>query len=103
MNNFNAHFDGPDYEPENDKARLSKQIQRVFAAMIDEKWRTLDEIARKTGDPAASVSAQLRHLRKPKFGGHTVNKKRSGDRKNGLFVYQLIPNRGEPKQEEMAL
>lgn len=83
-------FDGPDYEPENDRKRLTGQIERVFNLMRDGKWRTLSEIEKATGDPAASISAQLRHLRKPRFGSFTVEKQRRGDRKAGLFEYRVL-------------
>ena len=83
-------FDGSDYVPELDQARLTGQIKRVFDLMQDGGWRTLVEIESNTMDPQASISAQLRHLRKHRFGGHTVNKRRRGDPKQGLFEYQLI-------------
>jgi len=83
-------FDGPDYDPELDKVRLTGQILRVFDCMKDSRWRTLSEIEEITGDPQASISAQLRHLRKERFGGNTLNKRRRGDRTQGLFEYQLI-------------
>jgi hypothetical protein len=41
-----------------------------------ESWLTLGELARKTSYPEASISAQLRHLRKPENGGHEVEKRR---------------------------
>jgi hypothetical protein len=41
-----------------------------------EQWLTLAELAAKTKFPPASISAQLRHLRKPKFGGWLVEKRR---------------------------
>ncbi len=85
-----AHFDGPDYDPKYDHDRLTGQILRVFTCMFSGRWMTLDEIACETGDPHASVSAQLRHLRKEKFGSHTVNKQIRGDRSNGLYEYQMI-------------
>lgn len=88
-------FDGPEYKPEHDLVRLSGQVLRVFNCMSDGQWRTLDEIARTTGDPHASVSAQLRHLRKARFGSHTVDRQARGDRDNGLFEYRLVVNRGE--------
>jgi hypothetical protein len=85
-------FDGPDYVPELDKKRLSGQILRIHDLMKDGRYRTLAEIEHATGDPQASISAQLRHLRKPRFGGHTINKRRRGDGENGLFEYQLLIN-----------
>jgi hypothetical protein len=86
-------FNGTDYDPEQDNRRLSHQIRRVFDAMQDGEWRTLGEIEHLTGDPQASISAQLRHCRKPRFGSHTVNKRPRGDRKSGLWEYKLVVNR----------
>lgn len=87
--NFNQRFNGPDYVPEFDKARLTGQIERIYKTMIDGKWRTLEEIQAATGDPQASISAQLRHLRKERFGSHTVEKRRRGEPSHGLFEYKL--------------
>ncbi len=86
------HFNGPDYDPEFDDERLTKQLDRIFNLMKDGTWRTLSEISEITGDPPASVSAQLRHLRKERFGSHTVLKRNRGDREHGLFEYRLILN-----------
>jgi hypothetical protein len=61
--------------------------------MLDECWRTLDEIAAVTGDPTASISAQLRHLRKPRFGSYIVKKRRRGDLSLGLYEYQVLKPR----------
>jgi hypothetical protein len=83
-------FNGEDYVPQHDLARLTGQICRVFDCMADGAWRTLDEIAQATGDPQASVSAQLRHLRKPRFGQHRVEKRARGERSHGLFEYRVI-------------
>lgn len=85
-------FNGSDYVPEYDDIRLTGQLKRVYNAMLDGKWRTLSEIEKLTGDPQASISAQLRHLRKPRFGNHEINKRPRGERKDGLFEYQLILN-----------
>jgi hypothetical protein len=80
-------FDGPEYQLGRDFERLSGQVLRIFNLMKDGRFRTLEAIANATGDPAASISAQLRHLRKEKFGSHTVNRQHLG---NGLYQYQLI-------------
>jgi len=42
-------------------------------------WLTLAEIAATTGFGEASISAQLRHLRKPRFGRFRVEKQRRGN------------------------
>lgn len=80
-------FDGDDYVPPRDDPRLSRQYWRIFTLMRDGAWRTLPAIERETGDPPASISAQLRHMRKDRFGGHTINRRYLG---NGLYEYQLI-------------
>ena len=80
-------FNGSDYVPDRDDPRLTGQLLRIVECMRDGKWRTLPDIESATGDPAASISAQLRHLRKPRFGGHTVNKDYLGD---GLWQYQVL-------------
>jgi len=80
-------FNGPN--PKRDHERLTAQHGRIYELMQDAVWRTLGEIAEATGDPESSVSAQLRHLRKPRFGAHKVNKNYEGD---GLYKYQLVVN-----------
>ena len=87
MPDFDADFNGDDYQSERDKERLRGQILRVYTAIKDGRWRTLRQLAETTGDPEASVSAQLRHLRKPRFGGHEIVKRYI---KNGLYEYRLI-------------
>lgn len=82
-------FEGSDYSEPLDKKRLTGQIKRVFNTMKDGKFRTLREIEVITGDPQASISAQLRHLRKDRFGGYTLNKRRRDSAIKGLFEYQL--------------
>ena len=85
-----ARFNGSDYVPTLDNKRLTGQILRVFDCMKDGAWRTLSEIEEITGDPQASISAQMRHLRKERFGSHTVEKRNRGERTHGLFEYKLI-------------
>jgi len=82
-------FDGPEYDPAHDRKRLTGQIGRVYDCMSDGVWRTLDEIHDLTGDPHASISAQLRHLRKERFGSHTVDRQARGNRSSGLYEYRL--------------
>lgn len=98
-----ADFDGPEYRREFDHTRLTGQILRVFACMRDGRWRTLEEICVRTGDPAASISAQLRHLRKPKFGSYIVEKRARGAREHGLFEYRLGVPAARPVNSQMEL
>lgn len=82
-------FDGDDYQPERDDERLTGQILRVWNVVKDGGWRTLAHISLITGDPEASISAQLRHLRKPRFGGHFVEKQYVS---NGIYLYRVTPS-----------
>ena len=70
---FEGVAEGRDYD------RLCGQILRVYDAIYEGRWLTLAEIHQITGDPEASISAQLRHLRKHRFGGHDVEKRRRND------------------------
>jgi hypothetical protein len=47
----------------------------MLSARQCETWLTLDELAKLTHYPPASISAQLRHLRKPEHGGYVVRKR----------------------------
>ncbi len=67
-------FDGETYDPARDHDRLGRQMSAVRALMGDGEWRNLREIATLTGHPEASVSARLRDLRKPSFGGYLVDR-----------------------------
>jgi hypothetical protein len=82
-------FDGSGYDPALDGDRLRRQLGRVWNLMRDGHWRTLYEIADTTGDPQTSISAQLRHLRKPRFGGYTVDKRRR-TALGGTYEYRLV-------------
>ena len=77
-----------------DIPRLQTQLDTVREIVADGQWRTIDTIAAlvesKTGHRATpqSVSARLRDLRKPHFGGYRVDRRRvSGS--NGLFEYRV--------------
>ena len=80
-------FDGKTYEPKLDHARLGAQLLAVKMLMADGAWRTAADLEAATGYNWASISARLRDLRKPKFGGHTVERRRVI---GGLFEYRLL-------------
>ena len=91
MNDY-AHeslFDGLTASKSLDDIRLKGLLHRVYRLMLDHRWRTLEEIKKEVGGSEAGVSARLRDLRKEKFGAMTINKKRLGDGKRGLWVYRL--------------
>jgi hypothetical protein len=66
-------------------------MQSWDAAQIadDAGWMTLRELAQLTNYGEASISAQLRHLRKPHFGGYVVAKRRRGPVANGAWEYRI--------------
>ncbi len=65
-------FDGDHYDPEIDRERLTGQLKGVYDCIKNGKWWTVDELHSSTGYPHASISAQLRNLRKERFGGLEV-------------------------------
>lgn len=59
------------------RRRLQRDVLRdvMLSAGECDTWLTLEELARITRYPAASISAQLRHLRKPRHGGFLLRKR----------------------------
>src|SRR5260221_5956134 len=67
--------------------RIARRRQRdvlcdvMLSARQCDTWLTLDELSKLTHYPPASISAQLRHLRKPEYGGVAGGKRqRAGGR-----------------------
>lgn len=58
------------------RPRTQREVLRdvMLSANECDAWLTLDELAAMTRYPAASISAQLRHLKKPQFGNYEVEK-----------------------------
>jgi hypothetical protein len=81
-------FDGRTYDEQRDGERLTTMFQAVRDLLLDGEWRTLREIAEEIGGSEASVSARLRDLRKPRFGGYIV---RRSYRSNGVWIYRVEP------------
>lgn len=81
-----VRFDGETYEPEIDQKRLSSQLERVKALLLDGKWRGLAELAASVNGSEAGVSARIRDLRKQRFGAWTIERRRVD---GGYFEYRL--------------
>ena len=82
---------GPAYVETLDGPRLRTQLERVWTLIQNsDEGRTLGEIENALGYPQASVSAQLRHLRKPEHGSHLIIKRRRAN-SNGLWEYKHHP------------
>ncbi|MBS1842409.1 MAG: hypothetical protein JST77_16385 [Acidobacteria bacterium] len=63
-------------------------------------WLTLSELSAITRYPAASISAQLRHLKKPRFGNFALEKRMrekadiySGNAHGVVWEYRLVRRR----------
>ncbi len=88
---------GPAYDALLDGARLRTQMEAIREVMLraaacareDGGWLTLRELELLTHAPQASISAQLRHLRKPQFGSWIVEKRRRGAPERGVWEYRL--------------
>ena len=75
----------------------------LLSARQCETWLTLDELAKLTHYPPASISAQLRHLRKPENGAHTVvkrcrtsNKAMRAEGFGAVWEYSVLQERRVP-------
>lgn len=84
----NQEFNGETFEKKKDGKRLQKQHITVFNIMKSGEWITLAELEELTGIPQASVSARVRELRQPKFGGYTVERRRRTE-SGGTNEYRL--------------
>ena len=91
-------FDGATYDPKRDWRRLDLQVSAVYRAMRLGVWLTLGQV----GDwifeevqidvPHQSISARIRDLRKPKWGGHEIQRRYLRD---GIWQYRMvIPRKG---------
>lgn len=100
----NLRLFGPAYERRLDSARLRTQLAVIRDVMLSAAgagrtfgpgtsgWYTLRELAQLTGYGEASISAQLRHLRKRQFGGYVVEKQRRRGEglRAGIWEYRVL-------------
>jgi hypothetical protein len=88
MNQTALNFDGATFNPVLDGRRLGDQLAAVKELMLDGNWRTLAQIKDVLGHPETSISARLRDLRKDRFGGLQVYRRRIPGT-NGLHEYKV--------------
>jgi hypothetical protein len=80
-----------------DPTQLGTIRDLMLEAATRGAWLTLTEIAEPTAFGEASISAQLRHLRKARHGRYRVEKRRrllsesEAGRATGLWEYQVLP------------
>jgi len=86
---------------------LRKQREVIRDVMLSAgqcaTWLTLDELAKLTHYPPASISAQLRHLRKPSYGAYdvvkrcrTLNKAMRGEGFGAVWEYSVFQDQRVP-------
>ena len=80
-------FDGETFSPALDGNRLVSQLVRVKQLMSDGHWRTLRSIQEVVGGSEAGISARLRDMRKARFGGYQVERRRVAE--SGLYEYRM--------------
>ncbi len=87
-------FDGETFDKDLDGPRLTSQLELVKQVASTGAWWTLRHLATLCGGTEASISARLRDLRKEKFGGYVVEKRRivsGATTSGGLWVYRVLP------------
>ena len=86
-----VRFHGADYDESRDGTRLRGQLGRVYEAMSDSAWLTMEQVVerieRQTGrrEKVTSVDRQRRYL--DALDGLSVERRHEG---NGLYRYRLV-------------
>jgi hypothetical protein len=83
---MNVTFDGGTYSERLDRVRLLSQLDYVRDFLLQHGWVTLYLISQELEYPESSVSARIRDLRKEKFGGFKVVRRRKSE---GTFEYKI--------------
>jgi hypothetical protein len=95
-------FDGDSIEAQ-DVPRLIRMQDRVQGFMADGRWYLPEDVRKGLGLPeGTAITSRIRDLRKRRFGGFTVERRRDADG-SGRFEYRLLfPHReaAERRQEE---
>jgi hypothetical protein len=70
----------------------SAAVRMMRAGMPPEDggWMSLHELAGLTGYGEASISAQIRNLRKERFGAYLIAKRKRGMDKQGAWEYRIL-------------
>ena len=75
------------FDPVIDRPRLDTLRGRVQETMKDGCWHKLSDLALCCGGSEAGVSARIRELRRPEYGGHNIIKRRVAN--GGLWEYKF--------------
>ena len=80
-------FDGESFDKVQDQARLMSQLARVRAFLSDGQWHTLYDVHRVCGGSESGCSARIRDLKKDRFGGLIIEKRRQSA---GVWLYRMV-------------
>lgn len=89
---------GETYLPERDEQRLTTQLDAVQELMKDGRWYTLESLRNQVRSVTqkhateSSISARIRDLRKPEFGGYEMQHRHVS---NGLWEYRMVVDQME--------
>jgi len=72
--------------------RLRGQLRKLYEAMCDGEWHTVQFLATVIGAKECSTSARIRDLRKPQFGAFKVERRKAGN----LHHYRLASGQRVP-------
>ena len=86
---------GWSYDRESTRTQLEIVRDVMLSAAECDAWLTLTEISRMARFGEASISAQLRHLRREQFGGYRVEKRRRETEASSVITKMLAPGKWE--------
>ena len=87
------HADGATFDPELDGKRLGSRLKIVAFCLSNGHYWTLSALSGAANCSECSASARLRDLRKPRFGGYLIERKRF---KDGMWMYRIVTERNGP-------
>lgn len=87
MTQLNLVWDRVNPKDEERALKLTGDLKMIFDIMSDGQAHLVSDIAKTLDLPECSVSAQLRHLRKPRHGGYIIQRI---SLTKGLSAYQMI-------------
>jgi hypothetical protein len=90
------------YDDEAMRTQMETVRDIMLSAAECDAWLTLTEISRMTRYGEASISAQLRHLRKASFGGFRVEKRRRDGEETAVNARLAAPGKWEYRIESGA-
>jgi hypothetical protein len=86
------------------RAPMGRQLRAVYGFLSDGGWWTFAHIqsgvlySDYVRISEAGISARIRDLRKPRYGGHVIERRATAQK--GVYAYRLVTGEQAPKREE---